>query len=59
MSSGDLYLEGLIHGGAYFPNFTVIIYWMPSCDFECAAQVSYYPEMYNVHNSTIPVMSCM
>ena len=20
---GDLYLEGLIHGGTYFPNFTV------------------------------------
>ena len=21
---GDLYLEGLIHGGAYFRNFTVV-----------------------------------
>ena len=24
MSLGDLYLEGLIHGGAYFRNFTVL-----------------------------------
>ena len=23
---GDLYLEGLIHGGAYFRNFTVVSY---------------------------------
>ena len=23
-SSGDLYLEGLIHGGTYFRNFTVL-----------------------------------
>ena len=27
MSLGGLYLEGLIHGGAYFGNFTVYIYW--------------------------------
>ena len=26
MSLGSLYLEGLIHGGAYFRNFTVF-YW--------------------------------
>ena len=28
-SSGDFYLEGLIHGGAYFRNFTVIILACP------------------------------
>ena len=26
-SLGGLYLEGLIHGGAYFRNFTVIYYF--------------------------------
>ena len=25
---GGLYLEGLIHGGAYFRNFTVLIRWI-------------------------------
>ena len=25
MSLGSLYLEGLIHGGAYFRNFTVVV----------------------------------
>ena len=25
MSLGDLYLEGFIHGGAYFRNFTVVL----------------------------------
>ena len=24
---GGLYLEGLTHGGAYFPNFTVINFY--------------------------------
>ena len=27
---GGLYLEGLIHGGAYFRNFTVVLYPSPS-----------------------------
>ena len=25
-SLGGLYLEGLVHGGAYFPNFTVTLF---------------------------------
>ena len=25
---GGLYLEGLIHGGAYFRNFTVCFHWL-------------------------------
>ena len=31
---GGLYLEGLIHGGAYFRNFTVTDLWITSLLFD-------------------------